>query len=111
MNLRTLLAAILLPLSLLGLVAVLILLFFVTLPSVGLLRTCFTTSMYQVNFCPTKPGYSKLSEIAPEVPAAVVASEDASFYFHKGFDWHEIQASFSKNLKSGGYKRGGSTIS
>ncbi len=41
---------------------------------------------------------------------ALIAAEDTSFYSHKGFDWHEIEASFTKNLQSGKVRRGGSTL-
>lgn len=110
-NVNTFVAAALFPLAILGLMGTAIILFFVTLPSVGLLRTCFTTSMNQVSLCPEKSSYVKFNQISPAVLDAVIASEDAAFYSHKGFDWHEIQESLSKNLESGQYKRGGSTIS
>ncbi len=41
---------------------------------------------------------------------AVVVSEDGSFYDHSGFDWFELRESFKKDLKTGHFSRGGSTI-
>lgn len=32
-----------------------------------------------------------LSQISPELQHAVIAAEDAHFYYHHGFDWHQIQ--------------------
>lgn len=81
-----------------------------TLPDVGKLETCFTTSMFEVKVCPGTPQYVPLSSISPFVVHAVIASEDAAFYSHQGFDWHEIQESFTTNLRSGKFRRGGSTL-
>lgn len=81
-----------------------------SLPDVGVLEKCFTTSMYQVHLCPGGPNYTPIKSISPYVIHAVIAAEDGSFYTHKGFDWHEIQASFTANLSSGKLRRGGSTL-
>jgi len=88
-----------------GLVAILL-----TLPNVAVLEKCFTTSMYAVKLCPDSPNYVKLKSISPYMIHALIAAEDAAFYSHKGFDWHEMQASFETNLKSGRIARGGSTL-
>jgi monofunctional biosynthetic peptidoglycan transglycosylase len=50
-----------------------------------------------------------LSQISPELQHAVVAAEDARFYQHHGFDWHEIQIAAEDDLE-GGRTRGASTI-
>ena len=50
-----------------------------------------------------------LSQISPELQHAVVAAEDARFYQHNGFDWHEIQIAADDDLE-GGRSRGASTI-
>lgn len=81
-----------------------------TLPDVRQLEKCFTTSMYQVRLCPNSDSYVPLNKISPYVVHAVIVSEDGSFYSHEGFDWHEMQASFEQNLKSGHLRRGGSTL-
>ncbi len=42
---------------------------------------------------------------------ALIASEDAKFVDHEGFDWEGIQKAYEKNLKKGKIVAGGSTIS
>lgn len=80
------------------------------LPDVSILEKCITTTMYQVHLCPGGANYARLKDISPYVLHAVIASEDGSFYTHKGFDWHEIKESMQRNLESGGFRRGGSTL-
>jgi monofunctional glycosyltransferase len=53
--------------------------------------------------------FVSLSQISPELQHAVVAAEDARFYQHHGFDWHEIQIAADEDLE-GGRSRGASTI-
>jgi monofunctional biosynthetic peptidoglycan transglycosylase len=50
-----------------------------------------------------------LSQISPDFQHAVVAAEDAHFYQHHGFDWHEIQIAAQEDLE-GERTRGASTI-
>jgi monofunctional glycosyltransferase len=50
-----------------------------------------------------------LSQISPDLQHAVVAAEDAHFYQHHGFDWHEIQIAAQDDLE-GDRTRGASTI-
>jgi monofunctional biosynthetic peptidoglycan transglycosylase len=50
-----------------------------------------------------------LSQISPDLQHAVVAAEDARFFQHHGFDWHEIQIAAEDDLE-GGRTRGASTI-
>jgi monofunctional biosynthetic peptidoglycan transglycosylase len=50
-----------------------------------------------------------LSQISPDLQHAVIAAEDARFYQHHGFDWHEIQIAAEDDLE-GGRSRGASTI-
>jgi monofunctional biosynthetic peptidoglycan transglycosylase len=50
-----------------------------------------------------------LSEISPDLQHAVIAAEDAHFYQHHGFDWHEIQIAAEDDLE-GDRARGASTI-
>jgi monofunctional glycosyltransferase len=50
-----------------------------------------------------------LSQISPDLQHAVVAAEDARFYQHHGFDWHEIQIAAEDDME-GGRTRGASTI-
>ena len=81
-----------------------------TLPDVGVMETCFTTAMYEVNLCPESEHYVKLKNISSYMVHAVIAAEDGSFYSHKGFDWHELKRSFDEDLASGQFHRGGSTL-
>jgi len=50
-----------------------------------------------------------LSQISPDLQHAVIAAEDAHFYQHHGFDWHEIQIAAEDDLE-GDRTRGASTI-
>ncbi|WP_019102658.1 monofunctional biosynthetic peptidoglycan transglycosylase [Chromobacterium haemolyticum] len=50
-------------------------------------------------------------QISPNLKRALIASEDAKFVDHEGFDWDGIEAAFEKNLKKGKIVAGGSTIS
>ncbi len=50
-----------------------------------------------------------LSQISPNLQHAVIAAEDARFYQHHGFDWHEIQIAADDDWE-GGRVRGASTI-
>jgi monofunctional biosynthetic peptidoglycan transglycosylase len=50
-----------------------------------------------------------LSQISPDFQHAVIAAEDARFYQHHGFDWHQIQIAAEDDME-GGRSRGASTI-
>ena len=50
-----------------------------------------------------------LRQISPDLQHAVIAAEDARFYQHHGFDWHEIQIAAEDDLE-GDRTRGASTI-
>ena len=50
-------------------------------------------------------------KISIHLKRAVIASEDAKFLEHEGFDWEGIQKAYEKNLKKGKIVAGGSTIS
>lgn len=51
-----------------------------------------------------------LDSISPYLQKAVIASEDAAFYFHPGFDVNAIAEALNANRISGKTKFGGSTI-
>ena len=51
-----------------------------------------------------------LEEISPHLVRAVIASEDAKFCDHGGFDWEAVDYAV-ENLRSGGRRLGASTIS
>ena len=50
-----------------------------------------------------------LARISPDLQHAVIAAEDARFYQHHGFDWHEIQIAAEDDLE-GDRTRGASTL-
>jgi monofunctional biosynthetic peptidoglycan transglycosylase len=50
-----------------------------------------------------------LTQISLDLQHAVIAAEDARFYQHRGFDWHQIQIAAEDDLE-GGRTRGASTI-
>jgi monofunctional biosynthetic peptidoglycan transglycosylase len=50
-----------------------------------------------------------LSEISIDLQHAVIAAEDANFYRHHGFDWHQMQIAAEDDLE-GERTRGASTI-
>jgi monofunctional glycosyltransferase len=50
-----------------------------------------------------------LSQISTDLQHAVIAAEDAGFYHHHGFDWHQIQIAADEDLE-GDRTRGASTI-
>jgi len=50
-----------------------------------------------------------LTQISPDLQHAVVAAEDAHFYRHHGFDWHEIEIAAREDME-GERTRGASTI-
>ena len=50
-----------------------------------------------------------LPQISPELQHAVIAAEDANFYQHHGFDWHQMQIAAEDDLE-GERTRGASTI-
>ncbi len=58
-----------------------------------------------------KQQWVSYSRISDNLKQALVASEDAKFLEHEGFDWEGIQAAWEKNKKKGRIAAGGSTIS
>lgn len=49
--------------------------------------------------------------ISIHLKRAIIASEDAKFVDHEGFDWEGIQKAIEKNERRGRFAAGGSTIS
>ncbi len=84
--------------------------FFIAIPDARDLDKCITTEMYQVQLCKDGPNYAPLKSISPNIRNAVIASEDAAFWDHKGIDWVELRKSFETNMEKGRIARGGSTI-
>jgi hypothetical protein len=57
------------------------------------------------------PDYVSYEEISPFLSAAVMTSEDGSFFYHNGFNPKAFTESISTNIKEKRFARGGSTIS
>jgi monofunctional biosynthetic peptidoglycan transglycosylase len=53
--------------------------------------------------------FVSITRISADFQHAVVAAEDARFYQHDGFDWHQIQIAAEDSME-GGRTRGASTI-
>jgi len=51
-----------------------------------------------------------LSRISWELQRAVIVAEDATFYYHHGFDWEGMRGAATRNWDRGELRRGGSTI-
>ena len=51
-----------------------------------------------------------VERISPRLVQAVLLSEDASFYAHGAFDWHEVSVAADESLRSGRVLRGASTV-
>jgi monofunctional biosynthetic peptidoglycan transglycosylase len=84
---------------------------FYKIPSEKEVKGCLITTMYQVNLCPGSKDYVPLKSISSYLQKTVVLTEDSAFFQHDGFDWKAIEENAKKNLESGQYARGGSTIS
>lgn len=80
------------------------------IPSDKAIKGCMVTEMYKVNLCPGSNSYVPLGRVSPYLQRAIVLTEDGSFWQHNGFDLQEMQNSLKKNLETGKYVRGGSTI-
>jgi monofunctional biosynthetic peptidoglycan transglycosylase len=52
-----------------------------------------------------------IKQVSPYLIKAVLISEDDKFYAHEGFDIEAIESAIEKNIKSGQFSFGGSTIS
>jgi monofunctional glycosyltransferase len=57
-----------------------------------------------------KHQWIEYSKISNNLKRAVIASEDAKFLQHHGFDWQGIENAYKKNIKKGKLVAGGSTI-
>ncbi|MDE0539723.1 MAG: PBP1A family penicillin-binding protein [Rhodospirillales bacterium] len=55
-------------------------------------------------------GTIRLSQMPAYLPQALVAVEDRRFYEHRGVDWRGIGRAMAVNLKAGGIRQGGSTL-
>ena len=67
-------------------------------------QSWFHPTPYQKRF-----KFVPLSQISPDLQHAVIAAEDARFYQHHGFDWHQIQLAAEEDME-GERMRGASTL-
>ncbi|MQY51522.1 monofunctional biosynthetic peptidoglycan transglycosylase [Rhodocyclus tenuis] len=58
-----------------------------------------------------KQQWVSFERISPNLKRAIIASEDARFVDHEGFDWDGMQKAMEKNQQKGRIVAGGSTIS
>ncbi|MEZ4873719.1 MAG: biosynthetic peptidoglycan transglycosylase [Bdellovibrionales bacterium] len=79
-------------------------------PDVETIKDCLRAKTTQVLICEENPDYVPLTAVSQNVIDAVVYSEDAKFFEHKGFDTQEIVNSFFTNVERLSLSRGGSTI-
>jgi len=59
---------------------------------------------------PKSKGWVPISQLSNHVLMAVIASEDTSFFSHKGVDYHELKEAVKKDWEEKKWARGGSTI-
>jgi monofunctional biosynthetic peptidoglycan transglycosylase len=59
---------------------------------------------------PRQQVWQPYGAISEHLKKAVLVSEDASFFSHKGVDVAELQEALKKDWETGSFKRGGSTI-
>lgn len=59
---------------------------------------------------PDNPDFVPLEQISPLLRAAVMTSEDGSFFYHNGFNPKAFRESIATNIREKRFARGGSTI-
>ena len=87
-------------------------------PNVSVLKTQFPVVHYRGKKLPptislqkSRPStWVELKEISPHAVAAIIVSEDGAFYQHKGYDPAQIREAIQKDIETGRFKRGASTI-
>jgi hypothetical protein len=60
---------------------------------------------------PESPSFVPLAEVPPLFVRTLLLGEDSNFYGHRGIDLAELPAAIARNLASGTFARGASTIS
>lgn len=60
---------------------------------------------------PSNPNFRTLDKISPFLQMAVLQSEDGGFFYHGGFLIESIRDALAEDIKTGKFRRGGSTIS
>ena len=57
------------------------------------------------------PYFTPLDQISPFLRNCILTTEDPSFFYHRGFVTEAFRQSIAKNIRTGKFKRGASTIS
>lgn len=60
---------------------------------------------------PENPNFTPIDFTSPFLKKCILTTEDPSFYYHRGFVTEAFRQSITKNVKTGKFKRGASTIS
>ena len=95
--------------------------FYVSLPDVNVLKksnpkTSALMELRDVEYrkkgiwSPRKQVWAPYGAISEHLKKAILVSEDASFFSHKGVDMIELKEALKKDWETGQFKRGGSTI-
>lgn len=79
--------------------------------SSAFMRTSLSTLQEENPDATLKHQWVEYQKISRNLKRAVIASEDAKFVGHEGFDWDGIQKAYEKNWQKGKIVAGGSTIS
>lgn len=79
--------------------------------SSAFMRTSLATLRQDNPDATLKHQWVEYQKISRNLKRAVIASEDAKFVGHEGFDWDGIQKAYEKNWQKGKIVAGGSTIS
>ena len=79
--------------------------------SSAFMRTSLSTLQEENPDATLKHQWVEYYKISRNLKRAVIASEDAKFVGHEGFDWDGIQKAYEKNWQKGKIVAGGSTIS
>lgn len=70
-----------------------------------------TGELHEERSGPGSDFWTALDDISPHMQAAVLTTEDGSFFKHHGFNHNTVKSSVIANLKAGRFVRGASTIS
>lgn len=84
--------------------------FWIWFPSSKDIRGCITTSMFNLDLCPTSKNYTPLNQISKHLQNAVILTEDSTFFQHNGFDQEGIERCYEKFMEKNKIVCGGSTI-
>lgn len=84
--------------------------FWLWFPSPKQIKGCITTTMFEVDLCPTSKNYVPLNQISKYLQNSIILTEDSTFYQHNGFDQEGIERCYEKFKEKNRIVCGGSTI-